>query len=120
MSAEEIVFDAEGRMEKAIQVLRQSLSGVRTGRANPALVDSLRVEVYGAAAPIRQLATVGSPDPTQIVIRPYDPGTLKDIERRSSPATSASTRRTTASSFGSTFPRCRWNSASGWSAASAN
>jgi ribosome recycling factor len=81
MSAEEILFDAEERMEKAIQVLRHSLSGIRTGRANPGLVDSLRVEVYGAATPIKQLATVGAPEPTQIVIRPYDPGTLKDIEK---------------------------------------
>ena len=45
------------------------------------MVDSLRVEVYGTPTPIKQLATVGSPEPTQIVIRPYDPGTVKDIER---------------------------------------
>ena len=81
MSAEEILFDTEERMDKAIQVLRQSLSGIRTGRANPGLVDSLRVEVYGASSPIKQLATVGAPEPTQIVIRPFDPSTLKDIEK---------------------------------------
>ena len=81
MSADEIVFDAEARMEKAVQVLKQCLAGIRTGRANPGLVDSLRVEVYGAATPIKQLATVGSPEPTQIVIRPYDPNTIKDIEK---------------------------------------
>jgi ribosome recycling factor len=68
-------------MEKAIQVLKQNLAGIRTGRANPGLVDSLRVDVYGASTPIKQLATVGSPEPTQIVIRPYDPGTMKDIEK---------------------------------------
>ena len=55
--------------------------GIRTGRANPGLVDSLRVEAYGAPTPIKQLATVGAPEPTQIVIRPYDPGTIKDIEK---------------------------------------
>ncbi len=81
MSAEEIVFDTEARMEKAVQVLKQSLAGIRTGRANPGLVDSLRVEVYGATTPIKQLATVGAPEPTQIVIRPYDPNTIKDIEK---------------------------------------
>ncbi len=81
MSADEIVFDVEARMEKAIQVLKHSLGGIRTGRANPGLVDSLRVEVYGAATPIKQLATVGAPEPTQIVIRPYDPSTIKDIEK---------------------------------------
>ena len=81
MSADEIVLDAAERMEKAIQVLKQNLAGIRTGRANPGLVDSLRVEVYGAATPIKQLATVGAPEPTQIVIRPYDPGTAKEIEK---------------------------------------
>ena len=81
MSAEDVVLDADERMEKAVQVLKQSLAGIRTGRANPGLVDSLRVEVYGAATPIKQLATVGAPEPTQIVIRPYDPGTIKDIEK---------------------------------------
>jgi ribosome recycling factor len=81
MSAEDILLDADERMEKATQVLKASLAGIRTGRANPGLVDSLRVEVYGAQTPIKQLATVGAPEPTQIVIRPYDPSTLKDIEK---------------------------------------
>jgi ribosome recycling factor len=81
MSAEDVLLDADERMEKALQVLKTSLSGIRTGRANPGLVDSLRVEVYGAPTPIKQLATVGAPEPTQIVIRPYDPSTLKDIEK---------------------------------------
>jgi ribosome recycling factor len=81
MNAEEILFDAEERMDKAISVLKSSLSGIRTGRANPGLVDSLRVEAYGSTSPIKQLASIGVPEPTQIVIRPYDPGTLKDIEK---------------------------------------
>jgi ribosome recycling factor len=81
MSSEEILLDVEERMEKAADVLKQSLSGIRTGRANPGLVDSLRVEVYGSPTPIKQLASVGAPEPTQIVIRPFDPGTLKDIEK---------------------------------------
>jgi ribosome recycling factor len=81
MSAEEILFDVEERMEKAVDVLKHALAGIRTGRANPGLVDSLRVEVYGSATPIKQLASIGAPEPTQIVIRPFDPGTLKDIEK---------------------------------------
>jgi len=81
MNAEEILFDVEERMDKAISVLKTSLSGIRTGRANPGLVDSLRVEVYGSMAPIKQLASIGVPEPTQIVIRPFDPSTLKDIEK---------------------------------------
>lgn len=81
MSADEILLDAEERMEKAIAVLKQALAGIRTGRANPGLVDSLRVEAYGTLVPIKQLATVGAPEPTQIVIRPFDPATIKDIEK---------------------------------------
>ena len=81
MDADEILLDVEERMEKAIGVLRGALAGIRTGRANPGLVDSLKVEVYGSSTPIKQIASVGAPEPSQIVIRPYDPGTLKEIEK---------------------------------------
>src|SRR6188508_2155324 len=81
MAADDILLDTEERMEKALGVLKHALTGIRTGRANPGLVDSLRVEVYGSQTPIKQLASVGAPEPQQIVIRPYDPGTIKDIER---------------------------------------
>ena len=81
MTTDEILLDVEERMEKAIRKLKGDLAGIRTGRANPGLVDSLRVEVYGSAVPIKQIASVGAPEPNQIVIRPYDPGTLKDIEK---------------------------------------
>jgi ribosome recycling factor len=81
MPVDDILLDVEERMEKAADVLKHALSGIRTGRANPGLVDSLRVEVYGSPTPIKQLASVGAPEPTQIVIRPFDPGTIKDIEK---------------------------------------
>ena len=81
MTTDEILLDVEERMEKAIRKLKGDLAGIRTGRANPGLVDSLRVEVYGSPVPIKQIASVGAPEPNQIVIRPYDPGTLKDIEK---------------------------------------
>jgi ribosome recycling factor len=81
MSVEEILLDTEERMEKALAKLKGDLAGIRTGRANPGLVDSLRVEVYGSPTPIKAIASVGAPEPTQIVIRPFDPGTLKDIEK---------------------------------------
>lgn len=81
MSPDEILLDAEEKMEKSIEILKKSLSGIRTGRANPGLVDSLRVEVYGSPTPIKQVASVGAPEPTQIVIRPYDASTIKDIEK---------------------------------------
>ena len=81
MPADDILLDTEERMEKAISVLKNALAGIRTGRANPGLVDSLRVEVYGSPTPMKQVASVGAPEPQQIVIRPYDASTIKDIEK---------------------------------------
>ncbi len=81
MSAEESLLDAEDRMEKAISILEKCAGGNSHRPRQPGLVDSLRVEVYGSPTPIKQLASVGAPEPTQIVIRPYDPGTIKDIEK---------------------------------------
>ena len=81
MGSDEILMDAEERMEKAIAKLKNDLTGIRTGRANPGLVDSLRVEVYGSPTPIKTIASVSAPEPTQLVIRPFDPSTIKDIER---------------------------------------
>ncbi len=68
-------------MDKALGVLKHALAGIRTGRANPGLVDSLRVDCYGSPTPIKAIASVSCPEPTQIVIRPFDPSTLKDIEK---------------------------------------
>jgi ribosome recycling factor len=81
MASDDILLDAEERMEKAVDVLKTALAGIRTGRASPKLVDSIKVEVYGSTTPLKQLATVGAPEPQQIVIRPYDPNTVKDIEK---------------------------------------
>jgi ribosome recycling factor len=81
MTAEETLMDAEERMEKAVSVLADNLSGIRTGRATPGLVDSIKVEVYGSMTPLKQLASIGTPEPQQIVIRPYDAGTIKEIEK---------------------------------------
>lgn len=81
MEPAEILEDSELRMDKAIEVLKKNLSGIRTGRANPGLVDSLRVDVYGSPTPIKQVAQVGAPEPTQIVIRPYDASIIKEIEK---------------------------------------
>jgi ribosome recycling factor len=81
MTTDEILLDVEERMEKAAAVLKNTLSGIRTGRANPGLIDSIKVEAYGSSVPLKQIASVGAPEPTQIIIRPYDPGTAKDIEK---------------------------------------
>ena len=81
MTTDEILFDAEERMEKAVNVYRDELRGLRTGRATPALLDSVRVEYYGSPTPIKQLAQINTPDPQQILIRPYDASVLKEIEK---------------------------------------
>jgi ribosome recycling factor len=81
MTSEEILLDAEERMEKAVGVFRDELRGLRTGRATPALVDGLRVEYYGSPTPLKQLANISTPEPTQILIRPFDASVLKDIEK---------------------------------------
>src|SRR5271157_5108791 len=81
MTSDEILFDTEERMEKAVSVFRDELRGLRTGRATPALVDQLRVEYYGSPTPLRQLAQISTPDPQSILIRPFDQSCLKDIEK---------------------------------------
>ncbi len=81
MDPDEILLDTEERMEKAISKLKDDLTGIRTGRANPGLVDTLRVDVYGSLTPIKQIASVSAPEPAQLVIRPFDPSTIKDIEK---------------------------------------
>jgi ribosome recycling factor len=81
MTSDEILLDAEERMEKALSVFRDDLRGLRTGRATPALVDHLRIDYYGSPTPLKQLAQINTPDPQSIVIRPYDQSVLKEIEK---------------------------------------
>jgi ribosome recycling factor len=68
-------------MEKATEVFRNELKGLRTGRATPALLDSIRVEYYGSPTPIKQLAQISTPEPQQIVVRPFDAAAIKDIDK---------------------------------------
>ena len=77
----DIYTEARSRMKGAIQALEEDLAGIRTGRANPALVEKMQVEYYGSPTPLQQLASVGVPEPRTLLIRPYDPSTLRDIER---------------------------------------
>src|SRR5260370_3014318 len=81
MTSEEILFDAEERMEKAVSVFRDELRGLRTGRATPALVDMIRVEYYGSPTPLKQMAQISTPDPQQILIKPYYQSCLNDVEK---------------------------------------
>ena len=79
MSIEEIVLEAEERMEKSVVLLNEQFRGVRTGRANVGLVDSIRVDYYGSPTPLKQLANLSTPEPQQILIRPFDPSAIGDI-----------------------------------------
>lgn len=79
MSIEEIVLEAEERMDKTIALLEDQLKGVRTGRANTGLVDSIRVPYYGSPTPLKQLANLSTPEPQQILIRPFDQTAIGDI-----------------------------------------
>ena len=81
MSVEDILMDAEERMDKALSHLKQNLAGIRTGRATPGLLDSVKVNAYGSITPLKQLASVAAPEPQQLVIRPFDTTIIKDIEK---------------------------------------
>ncbi|HEV2421762.1 MAG TPA: ribosome recycling factor [Candidatus Acidoferrales bacterium] len=72
---------AKTRMEKAVEDFRKDLAGVRTGRANTALLDSLRVDYHGTPMPINQLGTMSVPDPSMIVISPWDPTAVPLIDK---------------------------------------
>ncbi len=78
---QDALSDAKERMSGAIKSLEEDLGAIRTGRANPALVDRLLIDYYGAPTPLRQLASITVPEPRTITIRPFDGSSLKNIER---------------------------------------
>jgi len=75
------LVEAQTRMNGAISSFEDDLASIRTGRASPALVDRLSVEYYGNPTPLMQLATISAPEPRLLTIRPFDPASIKDIER---------------------------------------
>jgi len=84
MSEEDVALvlgEAREAMEKSIRSFRIDLQKVRTGRANPAILDGVLVDYYGSPTPLNQLASLSAPDPRLIVISPYDRGALQEIER---------------------------------------
>ena len=76
-----IMEDAAERMDKSVGVLRHESDTIRTGRANAAMLDSVRVGLYGTAMPLNQVATVNAPDPRLLVVQPFDRSTLGAIEK---------------------------------------
>jgi len=77
----DLLKEAETRMHSAIQSLDDDLSGIRTGRATPVLVEKLPIEYYGTPTPLMQLASISVPEPRSLLIKPFDPSSLKGIER---------------------------------------
>jgi ribosome recycling factor len=78
---EELLQDARERMSKSVEATRHEFGSVRTGRATPALLDRITVDYYGAATPLKQLATVSAPEARLLSIQPYDKGSIKAIEK---------------------------------------
>jgi len=77
----EIFEDAERRMHKAVDALRQDLAAIRTGRASSALIERIQIDYYGTQTPINQVATISVPDARQLLIQPWDRKLLTDIEK---------------------------------------
>jgi len=77
----EALTEAEEKMKGALNALEHDLSTIRTGRASPALIERLLVNYYDTPTPLQQLATISAPEPRLLTIKPFDPGSLKDIER---------------------------------------
>ncbi|MBM4038640.1 MAG: ribosome recycling factor [Planctomycetes bacterium] len=79
MPYDDIYLDTSDRMDKAVQHLKEQFRTVRSSRATPGLIESLKVEYYGAPTPLKQIASIGAPDPQLLVIKPYDPSALEAI-----------------------------------------
>ncbi len=78
---EELLADANRRMDKSVEATAHELTTIRTGRASAALLDRIQVDYYGQKTPLRQLATINVPEPRLLTVQPFDPSSLKSIER---------------------------------------
>ncbi len=80
-TAEEVLLETDARMQKSVEALKRELNTIRTGRASPALVETLMVEYYGAPTPMNQLASISVPEARTLMIQPWDRQSLKNVER---------------------------------------
>ncbi len=81
MTSIEIQTETKRKMEKTLELMREELKSIRTGRATPGLVENIRVSYYGSLTQIKQLANIAAPEPQLIVISPYDTSIIKDVEK---------------------------------------
>jgi len=78
---DDVIKDAKTRMQKALEATRREFAAIRTGRANPALLEQVKVDYYGVPTPVNQLATITVPEPRLLVVAPWDKQFVKDVER---------------------------------------
>jgi ribosome recycling factor len=78
---DDLISDATRRMDKTIEATQQEFNGVRTGRASAALLDHVSIDYYGQPTPLKQLATINVPEPRLLTIQPFDPSSMKSIEK---------------------------------------
>jgi len=81
MSAKVIQEETKRKIEKTIDMMKEELKSIRTGRATPGLVENVKVEYYGTQTPLKQVANIIAPEPQLIVINPYDPSIIREIEK---------------------------------------
>src|ERR671934_321677 len=81
MTIDELIQDATRRMDKSVDAAHGEFNTVRTGRASAALLDRVQIDYYGTKTPLKQLATINVPEPRMLTIQPFDPGSLKAIEK---------------------------------------
>jgi ribosome recycling factor len=81
MAYDDVLLEAEERMEKCVEHLGNDYRGIKSGRATPGLVEGIKVDYYGSPTPLKQLANIGAPEPALLVIKPFDPSVLGDIEK---------------------------------------
>ena len=81
MSTKEIIHGNEAKIKKAVEILQDELKAVRTGRASTSLVENMKVDYYGSPTPLKQMAALATPQADMIVIKPFDPASVKDIEK---------------------------------------
>jgi ribosome recycling factor len=78
---DELIQDATRRMDRSVESTHGELNSIRTGRASAALLDRVQVDYYGQKTPLKQLATINVPEPRMLTVQPFDPNTIKEIER---------------------------------------
>ena len=78
---EDFLADAKRRMDKSIEATHHEFNSIRTGRASPALLDRVTIDYYGTQTPLKSLASISAPEPRLLVVQPFDPGSIKNIER---------------------------------------